>query len=56
MTLHHICFSRDRSQADGRAFYCKRCFRQYRAAWEAKRFNAAVERILTAGSGDNDRG
>jgi hypothetical protein len=45
MKLHHICFTRNRSQADGRSFYCKRCFKRYREEWEAGRLRRAAERI-----------
>jgi hypothetical protein len=52
LNLHHICFSRNKRQPDGRAFYCRSCFRKYRANWEARRMQAAVERIQAAARRD----
>jgi hypothetical protein len=46
LNLWLIIFGRDKTRPDGRAPYCKPCFRRYLRNWRAKREQAAIEQFL----------
>jgi hypothetical protein len=54
MILWIITFGRDKTRKDGRAAYCKPCFRRYFRVWRAKREKAALDRFLP-GDGNDQR-